>query len=702
MNIRFLLSLLLSCCLSMAARAADAELEKLRQAVDAAETAPTRLGLEGQAVADWICSPVGRFDFPDLVTREELKRILGQLQPDGSFADLNYQSRSRSEWPLSEHFLRVRRLAIAFRAFPAAEVQELKVEEAFHRSLGWWLAKKPTNPNWWYMEIGMPRFLAVSCLLMRDRLTPAERQEALALMAKVKNGRTGQNRLWQAINVTLLGLFQDDPAQVESGVKAGLETVVAAPTEEGIQPDGSFRQHGAQFYQGNYGYHFLLNASWFAQILRGSRFAFSPEQLATVETLALDGTRWMTWGRLLDYSAWGRQLAYEDRVQGPALRTTCLALAAAGAKRQAELRDWQASLEADKPLDSLVGTRVFWRSDYGLMRTPKFLATVRMNSSRTLSTEICNGENLRGAFLCEGTTLLYRDAGEYDRIFPVWDWNRLPGTTTLQKPKLPPGNEWSGKAGPNLFAGGVADGKTGMLAMECRRFGLSANKAWILAGDGLLMLAGDIRSEAPEKAFTCINQCLLRGPVDARQAEGNTSAVWHDGLGYFFLGDATSVVLEQASRQGSWEGIRDSAPKAEVSAPVFLLGVSHGAKPQGLSAACWIEPMSQEEFDRKNGLAPAALRILANDARLQAVARDDMLWAAFHQPGQLDWEGTAIAVDAPCLLQCRRDGQACRWTLADPTQKAQAITLTIQGKATPVAMPQGGQAGSSVTGPLPR
>jgi chondroitin AC lyase len=683
-------------CLSLLAWPADADLEKLRQAVVAAEIAPTQLALAGQTVPDWNCSPVGRFDFPDVLTREELKRILAQLQPDGSFADVDYRSQSRSEWPLAGHFLRVRRLAIACRAFPEAEVQDLKVEAAFHRSLAWWLARKPVNPNWWYMEIGMPRFLGVSCLLMRDRLTPEERLGALAMLARCKNGRTGQNKLWQAINVMISGLLQDDPAQVESGVKAGLETVVSAPAEEGIQPDWSFRQHGAQFYQGNYGHHFLLNAAWLAQVVKGSRFEFAPVQLATVENLALEGTRWMTWGRLLDYSAWGRQAAYEDRVQGPALRYTCLALIAAGALHQAELRDWQASLESGKPLESLAGTRVFWRSDYGLQRTPQFLATVRMNSNRTLSTEICNGENLRGAFLCEGTTFLYRDGGEYDRIFPVWDWNRLPGTTTLQKAKLPPGGDWSGKAGPNDFAGGVTAGRTGMLAMECRRFGISANKAWIFDGAGMLMLAGDIRSEAPEKVFTCINQCRLRGPVEVRQAGGRITAVWHDGFGYFFIGKPT-VVLEKELRQGNWAAIRDSAPKAKESAPVFLLGIDHGAKPQEAMAACWVEPMASDEFARRAG-PPATLQILANTAGLQAIAQGDRLWAIFHQAGKLEWQGTAIAVDQPCLLQLCKTDQGLAWTVAEPTQKAKTLSLSLNGQAKTIGLPQAGLAGSSVSG----
>jgi chondroitin AC lyase len=696
MGWRKLWALALSVGLSLVSWSADAELEKLRQAMDEAELAPTRLALAGQAVPDWNCSPVGRFDFPDVVTREELKRILAQLRPDGTFADVDYLGNSRSEWLMARHFFLVRQLAIACRAFPAAEVQELKIEDAFHRSLAWWLAKKPTNPNWWYMEIGMPRFLGISCLLMRDRLTPEERQEALKMMARCKNGRTGQNRLWQAINVMIAGLLMDDPVQVDSGVRAGLETVVSAPAEEGIQPDWSFRQHGAQFYQGNYGHHFLLNSAWLAQVVKGSRFEFTPGQLATVENLALQGTRWMTWGMLLDYSAWGRQCAYEDRIQGPALRYACLALIAAGAPHQAELRDWQKSLETGKPLDNLNGTRIFWRSDYGLQRTGNFLATVRMNSARTLSTEICNGENLRGAFLCEGTTFLYRDAGEYDRIFPVWDWNRLPGTTTLLKTALPPVKEWSGKAGPNPFAGGVSDGRTGALAMECRRFGISANKAWIMAGDGLLMLAGDIRSAAPEKAFTCINQCLLRGPVEVRQADGRVSAVWHDGFGYFFIGDP-AVVLEKATRKGSWFAVRDSAPKAEVSAPVFLLGIDHGAKPQGASAACWIEPMTADDFARRAG-PPASLKLLASSAGLHAVARDDLLWAVFHQAGKLEWHGAAIAVDQPCLLQLRQADQGFAWTIAEPTQKAKTITLTINGQAKVVELPQAGLAGSSVSG----
>ncbi|MDF7800669.1 polysaccharide lyase family 8 super-sandwich domain-containing protein [Pontiellaceae bacterium B1224] len=685
-----------ACILSLSAFGGNTnDLSALRQGIVEVETGLTAEWLATGRSPALFYSPEGRFDFPIAVKRDDLDGFLQKLQPDGSFNDIDYTSVSRSGWVWASHFDRVRKLAIAINTYPEAEVQAKNLNQAFHSTLGWWIKENPTCPNWWYNEICMPRFMGVIGTLMWEEMSPEERNGALAIIDRTATGATGQNRLWRGINVMLQGMLKNDPELAENGIVSGAETISAEVAIEGIQPDWSFRQHGPQFYQGNYGHHFLLNTAYLLRVLHGSEFEVSAEKQAVIENLALEGTRWMMWGSLLDYAAWGRQISYENRVQGPPLLGTCDALIAIKPGDTSELQAWRESIISDTPLSSLLGTRFFWRSDYGVMRQPELMATVKMCSTRTLSTEICNDENLLGAFLCEGMTLLYRDGGEYDRIFPVWDWNRLPGVTSRPTAPMPDPSEWSEKPGATAFVGGISGDDSGAMVMEARRFGVAADKVWVNGPNGILILTGNISSEADEPVFTTINQCLLKGDVLKRSIDGKT-AVWHDGLAYFFVLGDDKVVIEQGEQSGDWRDLRTASTDGEAKADVFLLGVDHGAKPTNAQTACWVSPMTEADF-QTSGL-PTTLKILQNTPEFQALELDGICTLAFHKPGsiQIDGLGT-VAVDVPCLMSLKKEGRAIQIAVADPTQTQASLQMTFNGETQTIELPQGANAGSTIT-----
>ena len=43
-----------------------------------------------------------------------------------------------------------------------------------------------------------------------------------------------------------------------------------------------------------------------------------------------------------------------------------------------------------------------------------------------------NNENLKGYNLPLGATNILTSGKEYEGIFPVWNWNKIPGTTAVQ------------------------------------------------------------------------------------------------------------------------------------------------------------------------------------------------------------------------------------------------------------------------------
>ena len=105
-------------------------------------------------------------------------------------------------------------------------------------------------------------------------------------------------------------------------------------------------------------------------------------------------------------------------------------------------------------------------------------------------------------------------------------------------------------------------------------------------------------------------------------------------------------------------------------------------------------------------------RVLINDASVQAIHHAAGLYQiVFHEPGSLPREGhPQISTDTPCVMQVSATGEALSLSVADPTQTASNVTLTVSGRyagdgATyltdsnitriDMTLPTGGEAGSS-------
>ena len=80
-----------------------------------------------------------------------------------------------------------------------------------------------------------------------------------------------------------------------------------------------------------------------------------------------------------------------------------------------------------------------------------------MVSSRIRATESGNNENLKAWYLGQGVQFILRSGQEYREIFPVWDWQRLPGMLCEQKKdSLKLFMFGLGSEGKKAFTGGVS------------------------------------------------------------------------------------------------------------------------------------------------------------------------------------------------------------------------------------------------------
>jgi chondroitin AC lyase len=637
---------------------------------------------------------------PDTTRAQEFART---LQPDGSWPDIDYASDARSGWPCSIHYTRMLSMAAAGHRAGVSEAERSGLDSVIHRSFAFWIAHDFTCPNWWYNQIGAPKLFGTIALLLGDELNAEERRYLTeTMMPRSKIDMTGQNRIWLAGNTLTLGLLNGDESLVsEAAATIWQESVVT--TGEGIQPDFSFHQHGPQQQFGNYGLAFAVEICRWATILRGTPWALAHTNLTAYRGFLLEGEAWVNWRGRMDISSCGRQFmphspAAKARTIAQVMRSVPLFDQEKAAQYLAAARE-----DSDRQND-LVGNRVFWRSDYVVHRTPGWAATLKMSSRCVVGAESLNNENFLGYHLADGALYLYARGDEYDEIFPVWDWQKLPGVTcALQSDGPPSFREVRGSAD---FVGGVTNGSAGCAALEFARDGVTAHKAWFFSPEAVVCLGAGINSSSAEPVVTTINQCLLRGDVVVKRRDkapgkfaGGEETIrdveWveHDGWRYAFFSSAT-VHLRAMPQRGNWKRVFDNpeTPRHEVTLPVFTLWLEHGTKVEHQTYAYCIT----------RSAAPLTLPKIENSATAQMVRFGrGAVGFVFWSPGEIKAaESVSVRADQPCIVML--DETTGRAFVADPTQKLSRLALTVGRTVTDVALPTGGEAGSAASAVLIR
>lgn len=670
----------------------------------AAETAPARSAAVQRAYEQFRAYYLGSDDAfsmrdsnqPPPDPRLALK-YAQSLAPDGHWPDLDYASTARSGWAPERHCSRMIAMAASAGSAVTSAENRTTLLAAIHRAFAYWISHDFQCPNWWFNEIGIPKSIGTIALLLGDDLKPEEFLYATATsLARYPIARTGQNKVWLAGNTLMRGLLAGDEAALQSATEAIWSQVSISSDSEGIQADFSFHQHGAQLQFGNYGMAFAVETARWCQIMRNTPWQLSPEKLEIFRRYLLDGQGWISWRGAMDISSCGRQLMPHS----PVSKTTNIA----GVMKQARTfdptrrNDYEAYLQRNQPnaVNDLVGERFFWRSDYVVHRRPDLAVTLKMSSNRVIGTELVNSENLSGYHLGDGATYFYRTGKEYEDIFPVWDWSKLPGVTCAQTP--PPA--FTTSAVPRDFVGGVSDGATGAYALDYARDGVEAHKAWFLSDDLVVCLGTAIRGTVDARVATTIDQSLLRGPVrilrgttweDAEGGERDLTeevgAVEHDGWRITLL-EPTALRVASGPVTGNWHRVFNNpeAPTADVTKDVFTLWIDHGSTPHGGKYAYVVSP--------KEGPDVASfVKVLENTADRQAVHfANGKVALIFWKKGETFLpDGRKIAVDAPCAALV--SGETIR--ISDPTQKLESLSLTVEGVAHTVRFPSGPLAGTA-------
>jgi len=282
-------------------------------------------------------------------------------------------------------------------------------------------------------------------------------------------------------------------------------------------------------------------------------------------------------------------------------------------------------------------------------------------------------------------------------IWAVYDWQKISGTTIMQKPELYGPDEIQ-KDGLTDFVGAVTDGLYGAVAFDFKspHDNLEAKKSWFFFDDEYVCLGSDINSTPDLPVYTTINQVLLRSDVSVlkngevqKLPAGNRDMdsvkwVYHDKIGYVLTEPATINISNQAET-GRWSDLTDQKNISDeiVTKDVFLLGFNHGNSPNAASYQYMVVP----DVSKKELIETASnyrnIDIISNTPEIQAVKNNKLgiCQLAFYKAGEAEIsKGYKIRVDSQGMAMLKMEGKRIKeLTVSDPSRKLSRISVTISG-----------------------
>ncbi len=659
---------------------------------------------------------------------DEAHKYAASLRTDGSWPDIDYIASTRSAWVTADHLERVLAMAKSARIDRDAGHPDAALENQILLALKWWDDHDYRNPNWWWNEIGVPQLMGEIGNLMLDQIPPDELARMVTIMKRSNWRRvpwTGANLTWGVGIEIARGCMQNDPAALEEGFSRMYEEIrIVTQPEDGIEQDDSFHQHGQQLYNGGYGLDFANDVSRFISYAWGTRFQIPADRMTIFSAYLLDGEQWMIRGDGFDYAAIGREITRTALVPGPKDQTggpiapvgfayrmghVLGLLAAEPTPRQKELAAFAARVQGQPGAAPFTGNKQFWCSDYMAQRRADYFTSVKMMSTRMLSSELVNSEGKKSVHLSDGANYLYLTGDEYRNIFPVWDWTKIPGTTAIQGTLVTGEKDPIHMHGTTTFDGGVSDGTYGMAAMDLRRGSLTAKKAWFFFDASYAALGAGITltDDTEHSVATDVNQPLLKGDVRTSEDSGPVTGahsydtahrVWveHDHVGYVFA-PHTKIDLSAGPQTGAWSDI-GTGSNAPVTEQVFNLWIDHGHAPQNVSYEYFVLP-GASAGDTARFARRADLDVLANTASQQAVYSRSLRLAeiAFREAGSLATPLGRIEANHSCLLLVKKTDTGWKLTASNPKNQPLTLHVAVKGRHATIDLPGGNFAGSSVS-----
>ena len=623
--------------------------------------------------------------------------LMKSIRQDGSWPDINYKDVSRTGFDHARHLESMFVLSRAYKKHHSQWYQNPQMREAALSAMDFWLEHDFICDNWWWNEMGTPGRIINTMLVMDTDLNEDQIRKGLRIAGRANleasGARPGGDLIQIAAMLGKQALFRRDETVLKRVVNVMAEEIKVT-TGRGLKPDMSFHHRVDNVICTlSYGLGYANAFSYWAVKVAGTRYKLPEAATQLLTDYFLDGIcKSMVYGKYPDTGAKNRDLSRKGtlRAASPEVAENLLKVSD---YRQAELTDI-IRIRRGEATPALTWNRFYWHSEYFTHQRPDWFASVRLHSSRNHTMEQPhNEEGLKMHHVGDGSSFISLSGREYFDIFPVWNWQKIPGTTVVQKAVHPHWKEIA-KKGLTDFVGGASDGKYGAVAMDFKSAHdpLRARKAWFFFDDEYVCLGSSIFAEAETPVYTTVNQTLLNGDVIAKSRKEHRvlekgkhkleHAAWilHSGVGYVFP-DNTDVHITNEQATGNWRDINHQVQSSaeDLKMDLFTLWFDHGVKPQGGSYQYIVVP-SAETTDLEAYEKSAPVEILENSESIQAVRHRKLNRSqiVFYTQGQIALDDVVVSVSSPCIVMVKTNGKSIdQLAVVDPTQKLSTLQLKI-------------------------
>ncbi|OXM83281.1 polysaccharide lyase family 8 super-sandwich domain-containing protein [Paenibacillus rigui] len=676
------------------------------------------------------------------------------------------------------NFSRIRAMALAYAtagssdpASPAYNPLYLNtaLRDEITGALDWMYANR-YNPgksiydNWYHWEISGPKNLEDAVVLMYNDLTSTQVTNYMNAVNKFtpdpnrapQNSATatGANRVEKSWVVALRSILIKDSTAVALG-RDGLSDATTLSTStngannvfkyvstgDGMHQDGSFLQHTAHPYFGNYGttyFQFIVNLVY---LLSGSTWAITDPNAANMYQWVYSTYEPAIYKGSLMSMLRGRTIAYssaDDHYYGKAATQSILLLstfapAADAAAYQSMVKYWMTEDTylsfvsggnsifyivlakqilgdpAIAPRGELSRNIPFPQSDRIVHYRPGFGFGLAMSSKRIYRYESINGDNLHGWHMGDGMTYLYNnDLSQYDaNYWPTVNPYRLAGTTVDTGMLANAAGQSTLTA--NTWVGGASDGTFGVAGMQLNPYGsnVTGKKSWFMFDNEIVALGSGITStsgrtietivdnrklnEAGDNAFTVNGTIQSTSLTQGMQSYTGVSwmhlqgnAVSGSDIGYYFPGTPALKGIRE-TRTGKWTDIHSSdLITGTLTNNYETFWFDHGANPTDGSYQYAILPNASVSQTSAYAAGPD-FTVVENSADAQAVRENTLNLLAVNFWNTLTKTVGDLTSDNKASVLLKTTSSAAEVSVSDPTQtNTGTIQLTVNRSASGV------------------
>jgi chondroitin AC lyase len=630
--------------------------------------------------------------------------ILNRMKEDGSFKNIDYADLSRvAGFPHRQHTSDLVYLAKAYQSKGSTYYRNKKLKKRINTSLKYWADNDFFGDNWHNNQISTPTNLVNLMLVFGDQIPKDLIKKTQPMIGRAhmeaSGARPSGDRIVIAGILAKNLLFMGDREQFDEIIELIEGEVKFSTGTRGMQHDFSFHHRLDRVNNTtSYGYGKYANAfgEW-SYYVANTKYAFSVEKINHLVDYYLDGIyKQLVYGVYTDISVKNRSISHKATFK-PQGTLEIERLLFGTDYRKDELEEIIKLRKGEsKPSSSF--SKFFWQTEHYVHQRPNYYTTVRMYSTRNRNMEVpYNGPGKTTHHRADGTNYLQLKGDEYHNIWPVYDWQKVSGTTIVQKPELYGPTEIQ-KDGLTDFVGAVTDGNYGAVAYDFRSSHdlVKAKKSWFFFDHEYVCIGTDIKSSKRLPVYTTINQVLMRSDVTAMKngkqvkldnaSRELTGVKWvhQDKVGYIFP-DTTTVSLSNQAQEGRWSDITDQKNISEeiVSKDVFTLGFDHGERPSNASYQYIVVPDVSNQELQETSSNNRGIEILSSSSQIHAVKNNklNICQLAFYQSGEVEIAPSSIVkMDSQGMMILKlKDDRVAEISVADPSRKLKRALVTIPG-----------------------